>query len=178
MNKKNIVLIWCLAILLFVAGFVVYNSNKAPDSAAYRLISSILQDLNMNDINIEKNSIKWNLGRYQTLEGKMMSIYRPGYSFQIVGEVGIGSSFTAELIKRGFTQDWNNSGDATISSTQGYIDGPIGCTIRASIVIDDIKDFYEQVKYPVDTTVSCADNVLWEGATTPASTTDLSTFQG
>lgn len=169
---------WIVAIIVLVIAFVIYKNTKAPDSASYKLMTEVFAEMGVKDARLVTDSIAWNIGRYQTIDGKMMKLYRPGYSFKAIDETDLGSRFATELIASGFTQDLNNSGDATFNSTQGYAKGPIGCTIRLAIVIDDVADYQEGVAYPIDTTISCADNVLWENKTAPASTTDLSTFQG
>jgi hypothetical protein len=180
MNKKSIIIFWVIIVAIVAIGYFV--SNKKPASASYELITSTLKEINAKGIDVKEDSIGWNLGRYQTLDGKMIRIYRPGYSFVTTeSEITDASStiafkFSNKFKELGFELDFNNSGDATVYGTIGYSKKPMGCIIRTEIIVDDPKDIREGVSYPIETSVSCADNVMWEPKAT--STPATSTIQG
>lgn len=170
MRKKLLVV--TMLIIVAIAIFLINQYNK-PTSPAYILLDDILTNLGIKNVDLEATSIAWNIGRYETIDGKMMRLYRSGYSFKensTLDASDIGIKFGTELVSRGFVADLNNMVEEDLYRTVGYIKGSVGCIIQQEIMVDDGGEIKAGEDYPAVTTVSCADDVLWKNkssTTTP-----------
>lgn len=163
MNKK----IYILIVLILVISTSAYFYFKKPYSPSYRLIDSVVGEMSLEDVNILPASISWNLGRYQTVDGKMMTLARPGYSFEYSGSRDISLDFIDQLKKIGFEQNLNYPvySTSTPYNVVGYTDGKIGCVIR--------RDTSEK---DMNINIGCADDITFKSknANSTISTTTVS----
>ncbi len=183
MKNKKIISIILLVVVLIISVVVIYT--RKPDSPAYKLMDDILSGAGMNDYSIVSNSIGWSVGRYMTIDGKIMKIYRPGFTFtkeyspseyiQIVKANGATSTinhiFASELESRGFKLDLNNIADGTSNGSVGYSMDKIGCIISDQLVIENEGDIGDENVDPLRITISCIDDISIKNSNLSSSTT-------
>lgn len=176
--KKNLT----IGIIVVLVALGIYYFNLPPKPTSYIMMKEILSSLGVRHIDLKEDSIGWALGRYETMDGKMIRMYRKGYTFTIENSIAeneqmeetwkatgqvdsrdIGARFGTALLGRGFEQDWNNSGDATFSSGLGYVKDRLGCVIKRQVLVDD-SELAGDGPFPTRTTISCVDDVGIEEA--------------